>query len=84
MVGLVDLSNMAWFKLRCLSSILAISWEIQILNFIEIVWYILIKESVSVTLISVSVFLFIVRSIFGPVYFVLFVFFGITIEIVLN
>ena len=30
-------SVLIWFRLRCLSSILVISWEIRILNFIEIV-----------------------------------------------
>ena len=43
----------------------------RILNFIEIVYYFSIKE-------------FVVRSKFTPVFFFLFVFFGITIEIVLN
>ena len=28
-----------WFKLHCLNRILAISWEIQILNFTEIVYF---------------------------------------------
>ena len=45
-----------WFKLHCLSRILAVSWEIRISNFIEIVWYVLIKKSV-------------VRSKFCPVFY---------------
>ena len=47
-----------WFKLLCLSRILVISWEIQILNFIKIVSY------------SLE---FVVRSKFVP-FFALFVF----------
>ena len=35
-----------WFKLRCLSSVLAISWEIWSLNLFEIVWRFSIKDSV--------------------------------------
>ena len=33
------------FKRRCLSMVLATSWEIRILNFIEMVYYFSIKES---------------------------------------
>ena len=62
---------LTWFKHRCLSKILARSSEIWILNFIEIVQYFSIMESV-------------VKSKFAPAFFVLFVFFGITIEIVSN
>ena len=47
-----------WFKLLCLSRILAIRWEMRILNFIEIVQYFSIKESD-------------VRSKFVPVFFCL-------------
>ena len=49
-------SCLTWVKIRYLSRILGISWEIQILNFIEIVWYFSIKESI-------------VRSKFAPVLF---------------
>ena len=54
-----------------MSIILAISWEIRILNFVKIVQYFLIQESF-------------VRSKFVKVFCVLFVIFGITIEIVLR
>ena len=59
------------FKLRCLCSILPIGWEIQILNLTEIAWYFSIEESV-------------VRSKLFSVYFVVFIFLGIIIELVLN
>ena len=49
--------------------ILGKSWKILILNFIEIAWYFQIQESV-------------VRSKFVQFFFVLFIFFGITVEIV--
>ena len=49
--------------------ILGKSWKILILNFIEIAWYFQIQESV-------------VRSKFVLFFFVLFIFFGITVEIV--
>ena len=59
-------------KLHSLSLTVVISWDIQILNFIEIFHYFSIKESV-------------VRSKFDPVFFfVLIVFLSITIEIALN
>ena len=53
-----------WFKVCCLSRVLAISWEIWILNFIETVQYFSIKKSV-------------VRSKFVPVFFVLYVFWAL-------
>ena len=35
-----------WFKRRCLRLILAISWEVRILNFLDVVYYFSSKESV--------------------------------------
>ena len=60
-----------WFKLCCLCSILAISWEMPILSFIEIVWYFLMKESAA-------------RWKFVSDFLALFLFFDIIIEIVSN
>ena len=67
----VPSSCLVYFKLCCLGRILSISWEIRILNFIKIVQYFSIEESV-------------VRSKFVPDFFAFFVFFGIPIEIVSN
>ena len=59
-----------WFKLCCLSRLLVINWEIWILNFIEIV-YIFELRNLDQIEICLS-------------FFVLVVFYGITIEIVSN
>ena len=60
-----------WFKLRCLDPISALSWEIRILNLIEIVYFFLIKESA-------------IRSKFVLVFLVYLYFFSITVEVVSN
>ena len=59
------------FKLFCVTKSLAISWVIRTLDFIEIAEYFSIKKSV-------------VRSKFVQVFYFLFVFFGITKEIISN
>ena len=59
------------FKLFFVTKSLAISWVIRTLDFIEIAEYFSIKKSV-------------VRSKFVPVFYFLFVFFGITKEIISN
>ena len=48
-----------WFKRRCLRLILAISWEVRILNFLDVVYYFSSKESVVRSkCVSFSFFLF--------------------------
>ena len=61
-----------WFRLHCLSEIRAISWEKRILNFIKIVQYFSISESVVISKFVPFFFFF---------FFVLFIFFGSTIKI---